>query len=155
MERFPQSRSILARAALSLMAVSASVTVSGEVYQWRDENGKVHFSDKKPKQQKAKDISESVESVNVDQSQAERDKLGRIFKPETAEEKALKQRKAAQEHNDKVRNAQRCAKAKKGLEILRGPVYFTRDDGSTYDISLEEQARRVAKLERDIRKNCP
>ncbi len=151
MEQFVKSRSILAMTVLSLMAVATSA----EVYQWRDENGKVHFSDKKPRQQKAEDISESVEAVNIDQSQEERDKLGRLFKPETAEEKALKQRKAAQEHNEKVRNAQRCAKAKKGLEILRGPVYFEREDGSTYDVSKEEQARRVAQLERDIRKNCP
>ncbi len=149
---FAQSRSALTMVFLSLWI--GSLGVSAEVYQWRDENGKVHFSDKKPKQQKVNDISESVESVNVDESRQERDKLGRLFKPETAEEKAHKQRKAAQEHNNKIRREQRCAKAKKGLEILRGPVYFTREDGSSYDISTEEQARRVAKLERAIQKNC-
>lgn len=140
-------------AALALLLVVASA--NAEVYQWRDENGKVHFSDKKPKQQKAENISDSVEAVNIDESQAERDKVGRLFKPETPEEKALKQRKAIEKQNQRAKTEHKCAKAKKGLEILKGPVYFTREDGSTYDVSKEEQARRVAKLERDIRKNCP
>lgn len=147
--------SVMARPLLAAMAIAlTSTAVVAEVYQWRDENGKVHFSDKKPKQQQAENISESVEAVNIDESRAERDKVGRLFQPETAEEKALKQRKAIEKQNQRAKTEHECDKARKGLEILKGPVYFTREDGSTYDVSKEEQARRVAKLERDIRKNC-
>ena len=142
---------------LAVFALAASFwfpAVEAEVYQWRDENGKLHFSDKKPRQQEAEDISHTVEKVNVDESSAERAKLHELFKPETPEEKALKQQKAAQEARQQVKMNQRCAEAREALKILRGPVYFTREDGTTYDVSKEEQARRVAKLEADIRKHC-
>lgn len=137
------------------LAVSLGVTVANaEVYQWRDENGKLHFSDKKPAQQQAEDISHTVEKVNVDESSAERAKLKQLFKPETAEEKAMKQQKAAQEARRKAQRKKQCAQARRDLEVLRGPVYFVREDGSTYDVSKQEQARRVAKLEGEIRKHC-
>ncbi len=131
-----------------------SLPVLGEVYQWRDENGKLHFSDKKPKRVEVNDISESVTNVNVDESGEERAKMERLFKPETPQERALREQKAAQQAQRKAKNARQCEEARDALEILRGPVYFTREDGSSYDISKEEQAKRVAKLERQIKRNC-
>ncbi len=131
-----------------------SLPVLGEVYQWRDENGKLHFSDKKPKRVEVNDISESVTNVNVDESGDERAKMERLFKPETAQEKAQRAQKAAQQAQKKAKTARQCEEAREALEILRGPVYFTREDGTSYDISKAEQAERVAKLERQIRRNC-
>jgi uncharacterized membrane protein YhiD involved in acid resistance len=131
-----------------------SIAVNAEVYQWRDANGKLHFSDKKPKQQDSEDISASVKAVNIDDSGEERAKLEQLFKPETAEEKALKQQKNAEKRQQQAQMKRRCEKAKKTLEILKGPVYFTRQDGSSYDVSVDEQARQVAKLEKKIRQNC-
>tara|TARA_B100000446_G_scaffold52004_4_gene48138 strand:- start:32404 stop:32892 length:489 start_codon:yes stop_codon:yes gene_type:complete len=133
---------------------SLSLSVLGEVYQWRDENGKLHFSDKKPKSIEVNDISESVTNVNVDESGEERAKMERLFKPETPEERALRAQKAAQQAQRKAKNARQCEEARNTLEILRGPVYFTREDGTSYDISKAEQAKKVAKLERQIKRNC-
>lgn len=133
----------------SLPSVSAAT-----IYQWRDENGKLHFSDKKPKHQPAEDISRAVEKVNVDDSGAERAKLQRLFKPETAEEKALKQRQQQQTAQQAQRQQVQCGKARRYLEVLRGPVYFSREDGSTYDVSESERQQRVAEMEAQIRDNC-
>ena len=141
-------------ALMGLAVCLGAASVEAEVYQWRDENGKIHFSDTKPKQQQAKDISHTVEQVNVDESSAERAKLQQLFKPETEEEKAMKREKAARKARQKAERKKQCAKAREELRILRGPVYFVRDDGSTYDISKAEQARRVADYESQIRKHC-
>jgi len=131
-----------------------SLPVLGEVYQWRDENGKLHFSDKKPKRVEVNDISESVTNVNVDESGEERAKLEQLFKPETAEEKAMREYQNARKKQQKERKMHDCRQARRSLDILRGPVYFTREDGSTYDISKEEQAKKVAALERQIKRYC-
>ncbi len=124
------------------------------IYQWRDENGKLHFSDKKPKHQPAQDISGTVGNVNVDDSGAERAKLQRLFKPATAEEKALQRRQQQQAAQQARQRRTQCDKARRYLAVLRGPVYFSREDGSTYDISEDERRQRVAEVEAQIRANC-
>jgi len=150
----PLAKCWILTSAIALGVSLMSLAVTAEVYQWRDENGKLHFSDKKPKQQDSEDISASVKAVNIDDSGEERAKLERLFKPETAEEKALKQQQSADKSQKQAQMKVQCDKAKKTLEILKGPVYFTRQDGSSYDVSVDEQARRVSKLEKSIRKNC-
>lgn len=136
---------------IGLLVASAQA----QVYQWRDADGKVHFSDKKPKAEGAKDISHTVDKTNVDESTAERSKLERLFKQETPEEKAFSQQQAQVKQRESERQQAACEGARNNLKVLRGPVYFTNDDGSTYDVSQEEHKRRVATLEAEIRKYCP
>lgn len=54
-----------------LMSASSS---QAEVYRWVDENGKTHYSDKKPKTD-AEDITQAVKKQNIDTSIEEQRKL--------------------------------------------------------------------------------
>nr|WP_233709951.1 DUF4124 domain-containing protein [Aestuariicella albida] len=130
-------------------------SASAEIYQWRDASGKLHFSDKKPKQQAAKDISDTLGDINVDQSAVEREKLERLFKPETPEEKALRQQEAGRQAYREEKRKEQCEQARNYLDALKGPVYFVREDGSSYDISEAERRQRVVALQAQIRQYCP
>lgn len=134
--------------------VSMAPPVAAEIYQWRDADGKLHFSDKKPKQQQAQDISHTVADTNVDESGVERKKLERLFKPETSEEKAMRQKEAGRQAYREEKQQQQCEEARKYLEVLKGPVYFVREDGSSYDISEAERRQKEEKLEAQIRQYC-
>ncbi|WP_439133136.1 DUF4124 domain-containing protein [Pseudomaricurvus sp.] len=148
------SRSVWKRAALLGLLVMLCGSVSAEIYQWRDASGKLHFSDKKPKQQAAKDISHTVSDINMDDSAVEREKLERLFKPETPEEKALRQKEAGRQANREEKQQKQCEQARNYLDALKGPVYFVREDGSSYDISETERQQRVAALEGQIKRHC-
>lgn len=131
-----------------------AMPVSGEVYQWRDADGKVHFSDRKPVAAEAQDISEAVKQNNVDDSSGERKKLQQLFAPETAVERQAREQKQQQTAQQQQERQKRCDTARKQLSILRGPVYFTRDDGSEYEISEAERERLAQDYAAQIKKYC-
>ncbi len=140
---------------LWLLCVSGVPTpVSAEVYQWRDEQGKLHFSDKKPRQHQVEDISRRLGKINVDQSRPEQEKLQRLFKPETPAEKAHLQRKQQQQSQQQAKRQRQCQQAQAYLTALRGRVYFEREDGTTYDLSEVERQLKAAELERQIGESC-
>lgn len=152
MQARKQRRFLLAASGLALGL--ASLPALAEIYQWRDAEGRLHFSDRQPKGAKAEDVSHKVEDVNVDESSGERKKLGGVFRQETAAEKQLQQQQLQQQQQERRQQQQQCANARQQLRVLQGPVYFTRTDGSTYTVSERERARRAAELEARIREYC-
>jgi hypothetical protein len=92
----------------SLAGILLAVASSAEVYRWTDEHGRVHFSDKPPRDQQAENISDETRSVNVDTSSAERKKLNQLFAPETAEEKRLRETRSAAQAQQRLLD---CEKA--------------------------------------------
>ena len=51
--------------ALSVLVMLSATTANAEVYKWVDENGKVHFTDKPPKQIKAKPEVVNIKSKKI------------------------------------------------------------------------------------------
>lgn len=139
---------------LLMALLSATSVANAEVYRWVDDNGKVHFSDKKPSAKPADNITQSVGKTNIDQSSQESRKLEKLFARETEAEKQLRMQQREQEraHREKV-NAE-CEKARKTLKKFEGPVYFVDKDGKSYDVSLEEKKRREEALRRKITRHC-
>ncbi|GAB3113045.1 DUF4124 domain-containing protein [Aestuariicella hydrocarbonica] len=127
---------------------------SAEVYQWRDANGQLHFSDKKPSVAGVQAMTHRVNATNVDDSGREREKLGRLFKPETAAEKTHRLQAQERQARQGLERQQQCDSAREYLAVLQGRVYFVREDGSRYDISEAERAQQVVKMESIINQNC-
>lgn len=136
------------------LALVPALATAAEIYQWRDANGKLHFSDKKPNTRPAQEISASLDELNMDESTDEREKLGRLFKPEMAAERALREREARQGAQREEQHQERCDQARKHLKALQRPVYFVRDDGSSYTISEVERRQKEADLAAEIREYC-
>ena len=142
------------RLLLALQLLVMGSPAPAEIYQWRDEEGKLHYSDRKPKHVEVEDVTDRATVTNIDESGAQRDELGRIFKPETREERHLRRQEEQQQARHQQQLEQRCASARHQLRILQGPVYFTREDGSSYSISEKEREQRAAEFEAQIRRYC-
>ena len=127
---------------------------SAEVYRWTDENGKVYYGDRAPKQVEADDVTEQIRQVNVDASQAEQQRLDHLFprnRAPTSEQERLRHR--ADEREMAQRDA--CNKLKQQLNGYRsGPFYLVDEKGNRSVISSKERDRRIAMMEDSIRKNC-
>lgn len=138
-----------------LLMLPFAVSTSAEIYRWTDAQGKTHFSEHPPEEQvKSEEISSQLSPLNRDSSSEETKKLQQLFKGATPEEQALQQQEKDQQQQRDQQKSLACNKAKKQLQILKGPVYFTDDNGDEYSVSEEERQRRVSRLEQEIRRHC-
>nr|WP_237457506.1 DUF4124 domain-containing protein [Pseudomaricurvus sp. HS19] len=131
-----------------------SPALQAEIYQWRDAQGKLHFSDKKPERESAEEISGQLAPLNLDESAAEQSRLGQVFRGETPEERQWRQRQESEARAAEQEQAQRCDEMRRYLQAISGPVYFEREDGSTYDVSVQEQQRRMRAAAAQIADEC-
>lgn len=138
-----------------LLILPFAVNTSAEIYRWTDAQGKTHFSEHPPEDQvKSEEVSSQLSPLNRDSSSEETKKLQQLFKGPTPEEQALQQQeKFKRQQQDQQKNLA-CNKAKKQLQILKGPVYFTDNNGKEYSVSEEERQQRVSRLEQEIRRHC-
>lgn len=140
---------------LTLTVLSFPPVSFAEIYRWTDAQGKTHFSEHPPEDHvPSEEISSQLSPLNRDSSTDETKKLQQLFKGATPEEQALLQQQNAQQQKREQQISQICAKAKKRLKILKGPVYFTDDNGNEFTISEEEREQRVIQLEHEILRNC-
>ncbi|MDO3388642.1 DUF4124 domain-containing protein [Gilvimarinus sp. SDUM040013] len=124
-----------------------------ELYRWTDENGKVHFSDRKPNDVVAADqIDQDLKPVNVDESRHETQKLRNVFpdRDDSRQRQAANKKKAEQQR----RTDAQCSQMREHLRKIKGPVYFVDEEGNEFDISERERKERQKKLEQLIVENC-
>lgn len=141
---------------LTIVGIVLSCNLAhAEVYRWTDENGKVHYSDSPPKNIAHEDISEKVRPINYEQSGEEREKLGKIFAPETPEEKQLKQQQQQAQRQQAAKQEQKCNEARRLYNIVKDERFYMIDeDGKSYDISKEEAKQRREEIEKFLQENC-
>lgn len=127
-----------------------------EIYRWTDAQGKTHFSEHPPEDQvPSEEISSQLSPLNRDSSTDETKKLQQLFKGPTPEEQALQQQQQAQQQKRDQQISQICDKARERLKTLKGPVFFTDDNGDKIVVTEEERQQRVIQLEQEIRQHCP
>ena len=126
-------------------------------YQWRDKNGKLHFSDKPPPASavESKEISDQLKDTNTDNSARQvRQQLDQVRRDQSARSK--EQTDTTQPDNQRQQQlAQQCAQARRDLRVLRGRVIFFDENGNEERVTEEERARRAAVLEQRIKEQCP
>lgn len=126
-----------------LCACLACSAVSADVYKWVDENGKVRFSDKQPKENSSENIDEALKKTNVDE--ASKNLQGFSTKPtvKNSDEELLelKKRKSLEEKIGK-----RCRKLQDEINsIARGDFIIFYDKDGNEELVLEKD--RGKKLE--------
>ncbi len=118
-----------------VLMLSFAVLNAAEIYKWKDENGRQHFGDNKPRNRVAEQIDiKSTSAVPVFPIEGERKKrqqrLLRLFEQEREEANIEAQRK--KQH--KLRSQKNCAFARDRLRSLERAAYV-------YD--LDKQGKRV------------
>lgn len=147
------------RACLASALVFSSAIASAEFYKWVDENGQVHYSDKKPAQ--ASDVSEVKVHIgkgtpNQNQVSPSNASEGEKTADTPSKEKQLNS-KAEQlaQKKPKGDTSKLCAAAKENLDkISLNPRLRINDGGEMRFLTPEEVEDRKATYSNYLNENC-
>ncbi len=142
------------RSALFVFLLFNCLAVQAEMYRWVDDQGNTHFSDKKPPEIEADDISDTVKRQNTDYgSQSAKKQLQQIERTRAARQaEARQQVELSAGNRDAVKRD--CEEAQQRLKIIRGRVIFYDKDNKEVKVTEKEREQRVLALERQINKYC-
>jgi len=141
---------------LCLLSISASfsICVNAEIYRWVDDQGEVHYSDKKPEAEIAKEVSNSLGPINRDSSSSETKKLQQLFRGETPEEKQFRLQQEKDKRQQAARLNEACDKARLNLKKLKGRFHLVDESGISRSVSKDEQKELIRSQEKEINKHC-
>jgi hypothetical protein len=138
-----------------LAGLLTAVAATAEIYRWTDENGRVHFSDKPPRDQQAEKIGDKTRPVNVDTSRAEREKLNKLFAPETPEEQQLRRQREARLAAQAEKRRVECENARRELRFFTEErFYWVDEQGRTSNASEQERQQVIDRLSQAIQQHC-
>ncbi|MBN8429762.1 DUF4124 domain-containing protein [Microbulbifer salipaludis] len=134
---------------LALLAANAG---GGELYRWVGADGKVHFGDRPPREAQAESLDNKLKPINSAEPTHQQDFPDRRRADQIEQDYAA--RKQKEQHKFQRQQQQACARARKQLKILKGPVYFVDADGNESTISERQRVIEARKLEQQIRQHC-
>lgn len=127
-------------------ACSCLGTAEAQVYRWVDKDGKVHYSDKKPKDAAAKEMA--IDSQPSDPDAAEKAMAELKAQNEGLDQRAAeRQQSEAEKAQAKQQQEARCKAAMSEVQLLTSVHrYFTIDHKGdrVYDTDAQLNARRAA-----------
>lgn len=149
---------------LAVVAIFSTLLVAGsahaEVYKWVDENGRVHFGDKAPSQQKqvqTLDLPESAPAApTVDPSDEERRQRQERLTRALAEERLEKERLAAEEKQKAEKKKEYCQRFRNRMKRLEASsqVYSENRDGTVTYWKDKDADRYKAEQRQRFRQEC-
>lgn len=139
---------------LCILGLSAA---QAEVYRWVDENGKVHYGDRPPVSQKAREIDiKATEPAAPPPTEAERaEKRRRLLNVYRQERQQA--REAAEKEKQARAEAQRnCSIARDRLEQIERASYLydLNEKGGRVAYSDERRVQATAKAKADVARWC-
>lgn len=143
---------VLIAAALFSCLNLFSLSTRAEVYRWVDEDGKVHYSDKKPKTD-AEDITRQVSKQNIDTSIDEQRRMQQIFRPENEADREF-YRQQQLKNQPTPEHMQHCNELRKYLDAIDGRVQFIGEDGKVVPVTETERRQRVEETQRYLDEHC-
>jgi hypothetical protein len=136
-----------------IFIVVLSINAKSDVYQWTDEHGQTHFSDRPPHKSEANNISNQLNQINITSDLSSPEMMLRHEQAKDAErEKNYKERQ--EKYNKQPSKTEACKEAKKLLGLIKGRVVFVDQQGKDLKISEEDRKQRAIELEHEIRKHC-
>lgn len=144
--------------ALVAGAVVAAADVHAEIYKWVDENGQVHFGERRPADAAAERVdvrtrrSPGTAATSNETQPAEEQQVREV--PLTPEQRAQKR---AEIERLKAAHAKRCQEArdqKFKLTTGGGRVLVESEDGSVATITDEAREQRIAEADKAIEESC-
>lgn len=138
---------------LSLLLLFA-LPVSAELYKWTDAEGKIHFGDRPPENQATESLEIDVQNNDFELQSEE----SAAYFNKVRQNEAISQQKQARDAQNQAQAQQKkqalCQKARNHLATLQGPVYFEKEDGSTYEISEKEREARAKEFAKEVQRYC-
>jgi len=153
------------RTALLVLLTTACCAHAGEIYRWVDENGVVNFTQQKPKDVSAQQLTTVAGGPTIVRNNAQRPApvagdVPAADKPlNTSQQQMLDDLHAAEqarrEEVARIRAAN-CQKSRKVLAQLsaKDRIRVRADDGSERVMSEEERQQRIEEAQQGIVQNC-
>ncbi len=137
-----------------VLAILGTPVTQAEMYRWVDTEGKVHFSDRKPSNQAAEDITNAVKPINTDYGGAHtKQQLQQYERHRMAKKTEQKQREKYTTDADQERQEQ-CMAARKSLKVIQGRVIFYDENHQEVKVTETERAQKAEELARQIKTYC-
>ncbi len=156
----PVRRCITGLLAFLCIVIVASPTVMAGVYRWVDENGKVHFTDRPPADQKTKQVKirqlENGDRKDGVQTEAERKQLQQRLLDSYRQDREAKQEAATKKKKESHEREVRCIYAKDQLREYRDAsgLYEPQADGSRRILSKEAHAATIERIRKTVERWC-
>ena len=141
--------------ALTFFMGAAALSVSAEIYKWTDENGQIHYSDKKPSAQK--DAQQIKVNTGRGTSAQTENKSSSGAQPNTPEKEQELQQKAEALSKSQGQKAskEKCDAVRENLaKMTEGARLRINDNGQMRFLSPEEIAEKRKSSQAFIDENC-
>lgn len=129
-----------------------TTSVLAEVYRWTDEEGKVHYSDRKLASD-AEDITAKVSVQNIDTSQDEHRKLQQLFRKENDADRAYL-RQQEQQNGPSSERVSQCEKLRHLLIEASGRVQLVDQDGKEKRFTEKDQQKLLSEMRAAEQQHC-
>ncbi|MGI0118894.1 DUF4124 domain-containing protein [Zooshikella sp. RANM57] len=142
---------------VSVLLLVASGLVQAEMYQWRDEQGRIHYSDKPPADTEQKADKVDIRVKNNDFNYMDENRLESLRRQEqnkTVRDELVEKEQAKKKKQDRKKQY-KCVGLKNELEKLEGPVVFYDKEGNLVKVSEKERDARAAQIRKEIQQHCP
>jgi len=142
--------------AFAVVALLAATAASAQVYEWKDDKGKTHYSDKPPvgtsRVNKISESESSAPSSSAQKTTADRELEFRKRQKEAQEsaEKATKEQAANADRKEA------CANARRALEVLESGerIALRNDQGERYYLDESQRQQEAAKARQVMQASC-
>ena len=142
--------------ALAVIALFVAIAANAQVYEWKDSQGKTHYSDKPPigtsPVKKIGSAESSAPNSSPQKTTADRELEFRKRQKDAQEsaEKAQKEQAASTDRKDN------CANARRALEVLESGerIALRNDQGERYYLDDDQRQQETAKARQAIQSNC-
>jgi uncharacterized FlaG/YvyC family protein len=141
------------------LLLGIALSAAAEVYRWTDNEGKTHYGDHPPQEQRSKatPVDIKIAPAGIDtEAQRQREQL-RSIEEGRQRERDYEQQKAAQEQQRRAELARRCKSLQNEIRYDRDTAVFYRydDAGNRVLWTSEERSAYREKLQVAKRAYCP
>jgi len=133
------------------LIIILSFSSNAEIFQWKDKNGNIHFSDKPNADKSSKPIT-LKQGNNVSFTKQKSDDWLKSYD----QQNALNQKQQARQKLTKQKREAVCDYWESRQQIYKqaGPIAFMSAEGERHYLNEEERSQQVAKLKANLRKYC-
>lgn len=147
----------LAGSALLMLCGGASAQGSTQVYKWVDAQGRTHYSESPPPEQK--DKARKVDTSNIGKgvpmpAKPAAEQEGEFRKRQI--ERETRERKAEQEQKERERVKEQCVRVRQQLAVLNEqvPVYQRDEKGERKYMDDAQRQAEISRLQGLLRQHC-
>jgi hypothetical protein len=126
--------------------------VFAEVYRWTDDEGNVHYSDRKLATN-AEDITAKVKIHNIDSSQEEQQKLQQIFRAENDADREF-YRQQQERNKPSAELTEYCKKLRTHLRKVSGRVQIINKEGKEVRFTERERQAHAQEVQQRASERC-